>query len=636
MFDRDDGCGSGPVAPSLESSLVTALRARRPFRLRVETVVPLEELRWEWTPRPDGQHPGRRSVQRSSAGGEVSGLPGSGDLRRLLDAGIGPLERATAASRRIARLSAEVASSLVEFARARPSALLDRGPGERGAMSATTRSGRPSALAEVSEWAVDEVAPALGITSSAAGAQLAGALTLVERLPRTHALMAEGKLSPAHARQMVNVVGPVEDDAVRADIEAHVLGLLGRKTPPQLGDCARRVVLRKDADAAARKLVAAVRERGVRLHDRRDGTATISIDLPLPAAAAIYRALERYAEDSRVEGDERTKQQRMADCVQDLVLRPGKNGMPPVTIALTLVATLETMLGGREPGQIEGMLVPAEMVRELGYAFGLVPRPDPDLADLPDEDAAPEPRPEARPDAATEPDEAATGPASTEAEPDEPAEEAAVAGGPVPTPVADRTLDEWLALARARNAAAVRDELSGARRAVLEGTWCDGEPRALLDVGALLGVRDLDGTGLAHRPRVAIVDKLRGCLVALTDAAGVRRGACLGPPAGSDGYSPGAELDRFVRLRDRRCRFPGCRARAHIGDLDHRRAWPDGATTHDNLIALCKHHHRLKHQAPGWLFEEGDDGALVITMPSGEVLISHPPRFGTDVDIPPF
>src|SRR3712207_7754589 len=50
----------------------------------------------------------------------------------------------------------------------------------------------------------------------------------------------------------------------------------------------------------------------------------------------------------------------------------------------------------------------------------------------------------------------------------------------------DRSLDEWLALARARDEAAVRDALSGAERAVLDGTWCDGEQRGLLDVGALV------------------------------------------------------------------------------------------------------------------------------------------------------
>jgi hypothetical protein len=310
-------------------------------------------------------------------------VAGAAELDRLLTAGAEPLARAAAASREIARLSAEVATSLAEFARCRPAALFDRQPGEPGAMSAATRAARPAALTEVSEWAMEEVAPTLRVSGPAATAQLAEALVLDERLPLILDLLSRGALSPAHARQMVNPVGPVDDNSLRADIEAHVLGLLKDKTPPQLGDCARRIVLRRDAEAAGRKLVAAIRERGVRLHDRRDGTGTVAIDLPLPVCAAIYRSLEAHAEQARVEGDERTKQQRMADCLADLVLRPGESGLPPVTIALTLVATLETMLGGAEPGQVEGHLVPAEMVRELAYTFGLLPRPAPDLDDLP-------------------------------------------------------------------------------------------------------------------------------------------------------------------------------------------------------------------------------------------------------------
>ncbi len=51
-------------------------------------------------------------------------------------------------------------------------------------------------------------------------------------------------------------------------------------------------------------------------------------------------------------------------------------------------------------------------------------------------------------------------------------------------------------------------------------------------------------------------------------------------------------------------------------------------------------HHRLKHQAPGWHFEQADDhtdhAALAVTLPNGEVRISHPPRFGTDLDLPPY
>jgi hypothetical protein len=544
-----------------------------------------------------------------------TGASEAAELERLLASGAAPLERAVAASRAISRLSAVVATSLAEFARCRPAALLDRPPGAVGAMSAATRAARPAVLTEVSEWAVDEVAPALRITTAAAGARLVEALVLEERLPLTLAMLARGDLTPAHARHIVEVVGPVQDDDLRADIEAHVLGLLGSKTPPQLRETARRIVLRKDADAAARRLVQAIRERGVRWHDRRDGTATVAIDLPLPAAAAVYRALEAHAEQARVDGDQRTKQQRMADCLQDLVLRPGENGLPPVTIALTLVATLETMLGSAEPGQVEGHVVPADVVRELAYTFGLLPRPAPDLDGLPGDAAEPDP----------------PLPGATE-----PLPAAAPGDPPAWTPVRDRGLAEWMALAAERHEAAVREGLGSARQAIRDGVWTDGELRAVLDVGALIGVRDTAGTGLAHRPHIAVVDRLRGSLVALTDATGVRRGVGLGPPGETDGYTPGAELDRFVRLRDRRCRFPGCRARARTCDLDHQREWPDGPTAHDNLYCLCEHHHRLKHQAPGWRFDAAGDGALVVTTPTGGQLYSHPPRFGTDLDVPPY
>jgi hypothetical protein len=178
--------------------------------------------------------------------------------------------------------------------------------------------------------------------------------------------------------------------------------------------------------------------------------------------------------------------------------------------------------------------------------------------------------------------------------------------------------------------------LGSARQAILDGVWTDGELRAVLDLGELIGLRDVRGTGLAHRPHIAVVDQLRGSLVALTDAAGIRRGEALGPPAATDEHDPGAALDRFVRLRDRRCRFPGCRARARTCDLDHRREWPLGPTDHRNLCCLCEHHHRLKHQAPGWRFHDAGDGALAVTMPNGDVRVSSPPRLGTDLDAPPF
>jgi Domain of unknown function (DUF222)/HNH endonuclease len=67
--------------------------------------------------------------------------------------------------------------------------------------------------------------------------------------------------------------------------------------------------------------------------------------------------------------------------------------------------------------------------------------------------------------------------------------------------------------------------------------------------------------------------------------------------AGRLRYRPSAAQRRFVQTRDGTCRAPGCRRPAARCDLDHIRDWAhDGPTTVDNLILLCRRHHRAKHQ----------------------------------------
>jgi hypothetical protein len=516
-------------------------------------------------------------------------VPGADRLQRLLERGGSHLQRAATAHREAARAAAEQAEALAAFARCRPSSL-DRPDTEIGAAAARTRAARPAGLSEVSEWAVDEAAVALHLTSTAASAMLVDSVLLTERLPATLAALRGGRISWRHAQVMTDLVARLSDE-LRPIAEARLLERAGGKTASQLRVAARRLIMKLDADALAQRVTEAIRGRRVVLYPGDDGMATLSAVLPVPVARAVLDALRQYAEVAATEGDERTLGQRMVDCLVDLVLRPGEHGMPPVQARLTLVAAVETLLGSDEPGEVDGHLVPAEMVRQLAVALGLQPGPK----------------------AVTEPADAA----GTE-----------VDGRRQGDPKEGRDREEGLdregeSRSGGTTAAAIRTAFGGS----------DGHAGAVAAVSALLRTRSLRGTALEHRPHVALVDELTGQLVALSDAFGLRRGQSLGPPPDSPGYSPEAELDRFVRHRDRRCRFPGCRARPIRCDLDHTVPWPWGPTSAGNLCCLCRHHHRLSHQAPGWRLRGLDDGGLEWTTPGGIVARTDPPRFGADDDL---
>jgi len=48
-----------------------------------------------------------------------------------------------------------------------------------------------------------------------------------------------------------------------------------------------------------------------------------------------------------------------------------------------------------------------------------------------------------------------------------------------------------------------------------------------------------------------------------------------------------------------------------------------GPTSHHNLALLCRHHHRLKHEA-GWHLTQPDPGTLIWTSPHGDTFTRTP------------
>ncbi|WP_245899462.1 HNH endonuclease signature motif containing protein [Geodermatophilus normandii] len=616
----------------------------------------------------------------------------------------GPLGEVQAADREISRQTARRYRAIAAFAATRP-ASADRAQGEPGAMSAERWARRSAVLRPVSEWATQELAVALSLSAEAAQALLERSLTLVHRLPATLDALEAGVLHAGHLWPLLDRVAPIADDALRTRLETDLLAWAAGRvtTPAQLGDKARREVLKHDARAAADRLARAVRERGVSARpDRIEGTSVVSALLTTPEAAALVAALGAYADTLPADG--RSRGEKMADCLLDLVLRPGETDLPPVQVALSVVAPLGALLGGDAPCEIDGQVVPAETVRALLAALTghplITPADTGPAETAPADSAASSTAPaDSRPAGSHD-----LGPIEVPVRPAVPVDpefarwwtatvrrvlteeltgrgaprldladvEAAWAADNPPPDLATRSCSDrppidadtqddgrWAHADRAVDAAgdavlAAQQALGRARRLVTtaaragtadEAAWANSPagrvttaPDALTAAtdharAALTGLlARTAGGGLADRPRLVLTDALTGALLTLTDLPALRRaarhGTDLGPPGLTDGYRPGAALDRHVRTRDRRCRFPGCRRRVpRNGDLDHAVPWPTGPTTAANLVGYCTGHHRGKHQAPGWRHTLAPDGTLTVTTPTGLTAATTPPPY---------
>jgi hypothetical protein len=95
-------------------------------------------------------------------------------------------------------------------------------------------------------------------------------------------------------------------------------------------------------------------------------------------------------------------------------------------------------------------------------------------------------------------------------------------------------------------------------------------------------------------------------------------------------YTPGADLVRLIVARDRTCQFPHCAMPARRCDIDHAIAFDDGGPTDGcNCHALCRRHHRAKHEAGGGSGGTGTAPRPGPAPPARSTAPGHPP---TDPD----
>ncbi len=147
----------------------------------------------------------------------------------------------------------------------------------------------------------------------------------------------------------------------------------------------------------------------------------------------------------------------------------------------------------------------------------------------------------------------------------------------------------------------------------------------------LLGCDDQPGELAGHGPVPAALARRLAA-----DPTGTWRRLVTDPATGQlidygrSTYRPPVDLAAFVVARDQVCLFPGCNRPARQCQLDHRVSWASaGATSAENVGALCTRHHIGKHDG-GWRLERAADGSHRWTAPTGHRYRSHSPGYPAD------
>jgi hypothetical protein len=94
-------------------------------------------------------------------------------------------------------------------------------------------------------------------------------------------------------------------------------------------------------------------------------------------------------------------------------------------------------------------------------------------------------------------------------------------------------------------------------------------------------------------------------------------------------------IKRALDVRDGQCRFPGCSCKRYV-DAHHIQHWVDGGDTSlDNLVTLCRFHHRALHQGEFTVARTSNTEEFVFTdRRGGRILPSFRPQFPHQENVP--
>jgi hypothetical protein len=235
------------------------------------------------------------------------------------------------------------------------------------ALDAARRAGEAAAgvpAARRGRGVASEVALARRDSPARGGRHLGFAKALVHEMPQTLAALECGALSEWRATLIVRESAclDVEDRrTLDAELCADPASLNGMGDA-RVAAAAKAIAYRLDPHAVVERAAKAENERTVTIRPAPDTMTYLTALLPVAQGVSVYAALRREAD---VRCDERSRGQAMADTLVERVT--GRNAAVPTPIAVNLVLSDETLLGGdNAPADIGGYgPVPAAVARAM-------------------------------------------------------------------------------------------------------------------------------------------------------------------------------------------------------------------------------------------------------------------------------
>ncbi len=211
----------------------------------------------------------------------------------------------------------------------------------------------------------DQIALACGISPSEGSRRLGVARGLVIDLPRTHALLAAGRIGDRAAQSVATATDHLDREN-RGRIDDELVAELPSMSVRQAGAAARRLAYTADPRAAVERARTERSQRRVTLRPAPDTMSVLSGCLPVEQGVACWAALTRRADELVGRGDGRTRGQIMADTLVERVT--GQASADDVALDVSVLIGVDTLLdpGCARPAEIAGFgPIPATLAREL-------------------------------------------------------------------------------------------------------------------------------------------------------------------------------------------------------------------------------------------------------------------------------